>query len=435
MGKLLERLLSYYLKSKFMDYKVIQEQEEVQETPVINKNFKNIELGDIIIASRYKNEQERELMPSGHKSGPFIVIENNGDTLKAIYVTSNKNVLNDYRLMKYFTIESDDLHKETVFIIDSAETIDDYRFKSKVGSLTKEELKHLVNKLNGLEQRIELNENLIVKYGGEFYFVKELNDTYATLIHLVKGGKKNLVTINGIKFEVLFTNLEFAFNFDKLKIVDIVTERTAKLINKKYDENKKENTTAIAERGNLINYNGNLYYVNGVTGQTLNCFRIKNVADKQHRIIISGAPYEACFDETKDINSRSLYEICLRASDKEMDAIKEVKKQYAYEQKHSAPKKQKKLKRRIIKAGSIVVEKLPLDKEKFVVLRRINNTLYAIKLEDAKQGRFERIFNVDVHQVDYVGTYDEYKYYELCTNVHQVDDIAVTEGQQLKKQD
>lgn len=445
MGKLLERLLNYYLKSKLINFNYLKEikeankEQEVNEENPINEKFKDIGLGDIVIAARYKNDKERKAMPFGHRCGPFIVIENNSDTLKAIYGTSNKNVLKDYELMKYFTIESDNLHKETVFIINKTENIDDYRFINKVGTLSKEDLKHLVNKLNGLDDNLKLRENMIVRFNNDFYFVKELNKSFATLIKLIRNGKKNLVTVDGIEFEVFLSKPEFVFNLDKLNIVNVVTDRTAKLINKKYEAFNKDVDMPIAERGNLINYNSKLYYVNGVTGQILNCFRVKKLANITHRIIINGTPYEACFDEIKDINSRSLYDICLKASDKEMDEIKEVKKQYAYKQKHNLQKKNKvnnQIKKNI-KPGVIIVEKLPLNKTNYIVVKRINNTLYIIDVHDAEEGRFNRVVILDIHQADYVGTYDEYKYYELCTEINKIDTDAVSDKDllQLKKQE
>ena len=442
MGNLFDRLFKYHILLAAMKYNPLQDipSEEKVEEPPINENFKDISLGDIIIATRYKNDEEKAAMPYGHKSGPFLVIENNGNTLKAIYGTSNKHILNDSSLMKNFTIDSEHLSKETVFVLTNAETIDDYRYKTKAGSLTVEELSHLTNKLLGLKEELTLSENMIVKYEDQYYFVKELNDTYATLIYLVKNGKKNLVTINGITYEVLLNRPEYVFNLDKLHIIDIVSDRVSKLINKKYEEaTKEESVMQVATRGNLINFNGNLFYVNGVTGQILNCFRVKNMATKAHRITINGAPYEACFDDTKDINSKALYDICLKATDKEMDAIKEVKKQYTYEQKHSVPKQpdRKKMKNKIIKPGTIVFEKRPLDKDYYVVLRRNTNTLYVINIKDAERNLYDRVINMDVRQVEYLGTYDEYEYYKLCTEVNKIDNIAVTDGYllQLKKQD
>ena len=70
-------------------------------------------------------------------------------------------------------------------------------------------------------------------------------------------------------------------------------------------------------------------------------------------------------------------------------------------------------------------------------MKRINNTLYIIDVHDAEEGRFNRVVILDIHQADYVGTYDEYKYYELCTKINKIDTEAVSDKDllQLKKQE
>ena len=421
MKTYLDRLIEYYIKQASLQY------DSLQKAP-INDTFKDISVGDIIIAKRYRDEFEKTSFPEGHQTGPFIVIENNGDHLKAIYGTSNKNNLHENYMMERYTLESNILSKDTVFFLNIAETIDEYRYKEKIGSLNKEELEHFSNKLEGMKGDISFRPGLIVKYDFNLYYLSSIDDINMTLIGLKKDGNKNCVDINGITYEVVPNDIEYVLNDTKVRIIDIIPERSCRLIDELVTKTLSNKELQKGKRGDLINYNSNLYYVYGESGLLLNCFKVKNAAKKEHRITINGAPYEACFDELKDINSRSLYDVCLSASEEEMDYIKELKKSYSKITKREIENnKPKKLTKKRIKPGAIVHEKLPLVKEEYIVLRRETNTLYVIKAEDAEKGKFDRIVNMDIRQVYYVGTHDEYEYYRLCNSVNKVDDIAVTD--------
>ena len=171
------------------------------------------------------------------------------------------------------------------------------------------------------------------------------------------------------------------------------------------------------KHGTLIHFNSELYYVYNETGLMLNCFKVKNAAKKQHRITINGAPYEACFDELIDIDSTSLYDICLTAYDEEIEYINN-------EMNNTTNK---------IKPGIIVFDNI--NKENYLVLKRNNNILYVIKIEDIRNERIDNIISIDIKQVQYVGTYDEYEYYELYTSINDSNKKDSTYLKELKKQD
>jgi len=430
MKTFLDRIIEYYVKEASLGTLPTEKEDQITSEEPLKKSkfFLNISVGDVILAKRYKTNSERNKNGYGHNIGPYLVIENNGSTIKGIFGTSNKNLYSAVSPKELYTYKHHDENKDTIFILTQTQDIDEYRYLKKLFSFTSEELKHLKDKMNNLKEEKELTPNMLVNYDDETYFVKDVNETYTTLIKLIPGGIKDTVKINGITYQISLDSAEHVFDTKNIEILDIVTEDTSNLINNIYDTKNENRIFKKAKRGDLISFNNSLYYVYGETGNLLNCFLVKNIYEKENRITINGAPYEAKFNEIKDIDTKSLYEICLSATDEEMDYIKDLKKSFSKKSKNELKEyKKPHIAHSNIKAGAIINEKRPLIKEDYIVLRRENCTLYVIKMEDAKKNKFDCIVNMDIRQVYYVGTYDEYQYYELCTGVNQFDNIAITD--------
>lgn len=103
-------------------------------SPACDK-FKDISVGDVIFAKRYKTKAEMLNYPPGHEKGPYIVIENNGSFLKAIRGTHNLDDLDTSKTwFKYFKVSNSDLNNlktDTLFTISRADYIDEERFIEK----------------------------------------------------------------------------------------------------------------------------------------------------------------------------------------------------------------------------------------------------------------------------------------------------------------
>ena len=399
-------------------------------SPTCDK-FKDISVGDVIFAKRYRTKAEMFNYPPGHEKGPYIVIENNGSFLKAVRGTHNLDDLDTSKTwFKFFKVSSSELNNlktDTLFTINRADYIDEERFIEKKGTLSLEELKVLSKKLSSIKDKVNLAEGVIALYENKYYFVKEKNEEYVSLIELKENSNINGIEVNGKQFGILPKDLKIVYDYKKVRPVDVIHDELISKIKDMYNRVLIADSNEKASRGCLINYNSDLFYVYGEEGQNLKCFLVKNVQHKEHRITISGAPYDAYLGETCEINQKSLFQVCLHATEAEMDQIKEMRKDYSKTQKNTKPTKKKGLPFKMIKPGAVVVEKLPLSKDHYIVLSRTNGTVCVIKTDDAINGKFGKIITLGIQEVNYIGTYDEFAYYKLCTEILKKDEKAVSQ--------
>ena len=86
-------MMKKYIKEKKIDNNVTEEvleplSNEEQIIDNIKDIYEQISVGDIIWAKRYNNEEEKELIPEGHREGPFIVLAKQDEKLFCAQGTS-----------------------------------------------------------------------------------------------------------------------------------------------------------------------------------------------------------------------------------------------------------------------------------------------------------------------------------------------------------
>lgn len=126
--------------------------EEPKEINVANR-FKNISFGDIVQAKRIDKNNPTLVIEPGHTIGPFLVLENKGDTLLCLFGSSNCNKFN---ASNRFIIDNryyDKLTKQTCFYINRFSEITLDIYIKKLGTLNECDSHILQRKLNVLGRK------------------------------------------------------------------------------------------------------------------------------------------------------------------------------------------------------------------------------------------------------------------------------------------
>lgn len=142
--QLLEKLYTvFYIKKGLKDsqsLEPIMDQEIIDKvTPdlVALEKFKEVKRDDIIYAKRIDKRNPNRILSEGHKGGPFLVLENQGDKLLCVYGSSIVKKTQEPYILTTDNCNYDGLSKKTYFYI-----IDIYEIN----------LETYIRKLNGLNE-------------------------------------------------------------------------------------------------------------------------------------------------------------------------------------------------------------------------------------------------------------------------------------------
>lgn len=158
--------------------------------------------GDILLAKRYESGKEKKKIPVGHREGPYLVLQGNGDTSVCLYGTRQRPSYEDFN--QYFVLPSHQsgLEETLYFSYQNVRVLKDFSVLSKMGSLSssaQEKVKTDILEIlrqeaihkavrDEIDQYPLLPGDVFVEDGKHYLFLKE-EDSFVFLLPLEKKGK------------------------------------------------------------------------------------------------------------------------------------------------------------------------------------------------------------------------------------------------------
>lgn len=403
MLKFLEKFKSLFNRHYINEDSNQELSKEIEETAC---NL--IPFGTIIMAERFSTEEERLAIPEGHRSGLYIVIEDNIDYLYVLYISGNK--IKRDRFQKFdLLLEGQNyqkiLYKDIHVHVHRLKVIDKSRIISTYDSLISSDIEELLKRMelanmyglyknNALEIRdIPFGVGDIFTKHGTTYVIYEKDTTYEC-IPLRKNSKDYQVQIDGFIYSLDFGNMTSFDNLDGLERKSIISKTQQQIIALKYQTFLDyQNLLGTVTRGSLVKVNNDLYYIFGINGNTCNAFLIATKSLEGYcRIIIAKKTYYTNFTsqnfEKEDVNS-----VLANAYESEITTIKNQKK--SFNKTLKGPVQHQKYDRANIDIGAIVYTKL--HDTMMLVIGRDAENLQVVNYDLALIGKyiFTEIFAED----------------------------------------
>ena len=365
----------------------------------IIKKFKerkkvNYEIGDIIWAKRYDNNIEMENIPKGHREGPYIIIGSTGRKYNCLSCSSqNNNPIMQYKINKY----KYGLNRDTYAYIANIHILSKKRIIKKLDKLDNEDLNDLYKQLfvannkyslkmdiNNIDFKFDYNIGDIILYYNQMVYIYDKDNAYlyGYITHRAKENQKG-VYINDSKYFFLVNTVRKIPGDSNIKLIDKSRLEDVKAI-QKYIEKEKViiQNNSILNRGKLIKYNGNIYYIYGEHKEDLLLYKIytkdQEISDKI-KIKINDNSYYTLFEEEKMSKYKKARIIKIAIED-EMTQISKQKKSFIMTNKENNKKVTIKCKN--YKEGKIIADNNTL--ERYVIIKRVGNKIVYVSLYDNK---------------------------------------------------
>lgn len=350
--------------------------------------LKNLKIGDIILAKRYKNDIEKNQIEEGHQNGPFIVIKKKKNTIYALYCTGANYEDN----VNYILLPNNyNLSKQTYIYTSKEYKIEDNQYIKLLDKLNKDDLNKL-NKIIYLKGKIkkikyEFSIGDIIKYNNNLYYVFNVNKKFLQCYTIFKkNNSKNPIIINDVIYSFDLYSNKIIKNIKKIKLIDMANESEIKKINIIKNKNEKyRRDKHIIERGDLIKYNDNYYYIYGETGNQFNTYIIylSNTKNEQlNKLYIHRGYYFSKFEEI-NINKNADIVYVKSATEDEINIIKLMKKENNMDKKNINKKEQ--LYNKNYQEKCIIAD---LNMNKYLIIGRKDNIIKCYDFNTIKLKEF-----------------------------------------------
>lgn len=302
-----------------------------------HSHLSKLKVGDIILARRYHNDEEKNNILEGHRESPFIIIKK---TLFKVYALECSSILGNVSspLLKLKIMSNKyKIKKDSYVYLGRLDLLDKTRFITKIDSLDDLDLNRIYKgiylvckyiktiKLPNFKFTYDIGD--IVEYNQKLYYIHNKDDLNY-YVWIVKEAKKDLNTVLiNHKNYYFYTNKTSISKLDSLILVNMADDRMQEVIYAKYQKLVKElKNRGIVNRGKLIVVNGSYYYI---YGEYQNYFLVYKIylkfSSEYFKIEIHGGYYYTLFEEMM-IKKNDEIKIKRVATDIEMDNIKNYRK-------------------------------------------------------------------------------------------------------------
>lgn len=279
-----------------------------------NIDLNNIEIsngdfnfGDIIYGKRYTNNQEKRKLPLDHRTGYFLVLNQNEKEIHCLYGTSD--VPDNSSKYSYFRIDAleYDLEKDIYFSFFQSCLMKEHLVLSKEGKLNEQDYLRIVDKMKRcVNKEDSINCGDVVKNNDKKYLVlSSMEDKYGVL-PMSSQGNTNIFFDNKDYYTSLQNFREISKNevLIKLGAVNAQTLQTLKSLLEKYAEEVQFHKSMHV--GSVVQ-NGNFYYIYEELENAYQAFKLasKDSKNKKRDIVINGKKFKALFEETITIPKSS----------------------------------------------------------------------------------------------------------------------------------
>lgn len=333
---------------------------DVPKVVEMPKEFVKLEFGDIIMAQRYDNLREQNMLGEDHQNGPFIVIGKDEDKLIGVYCSSSPNRQGKRLLENKYTA----LNKDTYFSMRRIKTIDKDQFLCSTGKRLygkdMERLKKALyfnpqisyvdkdsKKTYVLNEEMKLSKGDIIISNHKLLLILGETEDNFEVIRVYNP----IVKTNSLNFAIQdfdFSKIETKNKNDKYSFVMTINQKQMDIIDykrSKYKPNELPKTLDYIDVGYLIRKNGSLCYVYSIDGDIAHAFRCGYIENEETLSFkINNHIIRPHFKRIIDINrfdkNIKIEEI---ATQEEMHIIKQKRKSYLKSCKQREEIKQRKM--------------------------------------------------------------------------------------------
>ena len=372
--------------------RIIEFFKKVIEVKDNDLSFLNV--GDIIWAKRYKNDEEKSRIKMGHQESPYVIIKKSKGKVYALQCTSNPHWEIQWKMAYYPLGKLNYEMKKNSFInCMVVYELKEIQFVEMIGHLNDVDLNQLKKQLYILKNsdfkvKPDIEEKYldfkigigdVILYNGNKYYIDSIKGRSYEVYRLKKHPKvSDRLLIGNTYYSFIFRNIEKIKIRSKYDLVDTFNTGEIEIINKYKEKNLKllEKRMPNSLRvGSLIDYKNRMFYVYEKRDDYVNCYEIysnevfeEGMAD----ILVKGGIYKTFFAtvtipiEKLDDNG---YKIRRCASSEEIEYNKNI---------FSLPKKKRVYARRRL---ANIKEKNIDDFVPMVILKDLNNGNYYLIID------------------------------------------------------
>lgn len=367
-----------------------------------------LNVGDIIWAKRYQNDEEKNKIKKGHQDSPYVVIKKSKGKVYALQCTSNPHGENKWKMAYYPLGKLNYKMKKNSFInCMVVYELKEIQFVEMIGHLNDVDLNQLKKQLyifknsdfkvkpdiekKYLDFKIGIGD--VILYNGDRYYIDSIKGRSYKVYRLRKHSKVSDRLLIGNKYySFIFRNIEKIKIRSKYDLVDTFNTGEIEIINKykekclKLLDNKIPNSLRI---GSLIDYKNRMFYVYEKLDNCVNCYETYSNAvfeEGMADILVKGGIYKTFFAtvtipiEKLDSNG---YKIRRCASSEEIEYNKNI---------FSLPKKKRVNVRKML-ANANIKERDIDDFVPMVILKDLNNGNYYLIID--RDGNVIELVNIN----------------------------------------
>lgn len=176
-------------------------------------------IGDVILVKRYSSKEEQKKIHSGHKVGPYIVLEICDDYINGIYC-SGASINDNEKISSYLL----DVHqadfstkKVTYARVSSIHKLTKEQYVMTLGHLNKKDINGIQKLIVALNVRVNnaiqyhysskipskiIRPGDIIKYQNKLYFVYVRTSEFFLVNPVISQGEDSIYTYNGIRISI-----------------------------------------------------------------------------------------------------------------------------------------------------------------------------------------------------------------------------------------
>lgn len=417
-----------------------------------------LNVGDIIWAKRYKNDEEKEKIKKGHQESPYVIIKKTRGEVYALQCTSNPHQEIKWKMVYYPLGRLNyNMRKSTYINCLVVHKLKEIQFVEVIGQLCEYDLNQLKKQLYiiinsslkdkpNIEKKyldFEVGVGDIILYKDTKYYINDIHNTNYEVYRLRKNIKKNKnILINNTFYSFVFEKPETIKIKTKYDLVDTFNSGEIEIINrykKAYmDEyNDKRNTRNSLKTGVLIDYNAGMYYIYGENKKMYLVYAVysnticqKGMADIQ----IKGGIYKTFFN-TLELSKYNLnlngYKIRRCANDEEIKYNSRI---------FSLPKKSREKKRKkLAKAKGhmsvaemgiddfvpMVILKNKINKEFYLIISREENVIELVNINDMSDYYYFELER-DICSFEYYRILSKEEFNTYVNKIQDYKDVVAT---------
>ena len=408
--------------------RIIEFFKKVIEVKDNDLSFLNV--GDIIWAKRYKNDEEKSRIKMGHQESPYVVIKKSKGKVYALQCTSNPHWEIQWKMAYYPLGKLNYQMKKNSFInCMVVYELKEIQFVEIIGHLNNVDLNQLKKQLyifrnsdfkvkpdiekKYLDFKIGIGD--VILYNGNKYYIDSIKGRSYEVYRLKKHPKvSDRLLIGNTYYSFIFRNLERIKINSKYDLVDTFNTGEIEIINKYKEKSLKLFEKRIPNSlrvGSLIDYKNRMFYVYEKLDDCVNCYEIysnevfeEGMAD----ILVKGGIYKTFFATVTipiDKLDDNGYKIRRCAWEEEIEYNKNI---------FSLPKKKRVYARRRLAS---IKEKNIDDLVPMVILKDLNNGNYYLII-DRNDNVIELVNINDIGDTFYFELekkYCPFEYYRVMT--------------------